>query len=348
VAPEEEELQRWTESIAQSVLTGATYSVGFPLTLKDDCNDIGQIYFGPVVLITDALCYSTTDIFAAGFQDHAIGIILGTSGSTGAGGANVWGHENLLSLLGGRRNSPLEELPKDVGLRVAIRRSRRIGERAGTPLEEFGVTPNEIHRLTKRDVLHGNVDLINHAAEILSRLSVKVTATRDGNLTATIRMKNVSGLEVILNEEKKSLDVQDGKAQLKAHVSPFAQSILRLRGFEQSPDGDHLVAIRNIGFFKNPEVSSMRGELKMVSTSKKGGSKQQPGSPGGGVKQPGKKKKSTGKSSSGSKQQPGSPGGGGKQSGKKKKSTSKSSSASKSSPGNITSSKGTKKRGGAY
>ena len=45
---------------------------------------------GPVVLITDARCYSTTDIFAAGFQDHKVGTILGTDNNTGAGGANVW------------------------------------------------------------------------------------------------------------------------------------------------------------------------------------------------------------------------------------------------------------------
>ena len=38
---------------------------------------MGQTYHGPVVLITDALCYSTTDIFAAGFQDHDLGFVLG-------------------------------------------------------------------------------------------------------------------------------------------------------------------------------------------------------------------------------------------------------------------------------
>ena len=39
-------------------------------------NLVGQRYFGPVVLITDARCYSATDIFAAGFADHEIGPIL--------------------------------------------------------------------------------------------------------------------------------------------------------------------------------------------------------------------------------------------------------------------------------
>src|SRR5262249_41825466 len=67
----------WVDSIKQSVTSGATYSRAFPITPEDSCNAIGQRYVGPVVLVIDALCYSTTDIFAAGFQDHGIGPILG-------------------------------------------------------------------------------------------------------------------------------------------------------------------------------------------------------------------------------------------------------------------------------
>lgn len=59
---------QWAESIKMAVETGAIFSQGFPLTTEEECNSIGQIYTGPVVLITDALCYSATDIFAAGFR----------------------------------------------------------------------------------------------------------------------------------------------------------------------------------------------------------------------------------------------------------------------------------------
>ena len=87
-APGNWDLQRWLPSLGESVLTGATYSAGFPLTLDPLGNGIGQVYYGPVVLITDALSYSATDIFAAGFQDNEVGRVLGTGGNTGAGGAN--------------------------------------------------------------------------------------------------------------------------------------------------------------------------------------------------------------------------------------------------------------------
>ena len=70
--------------------TGAGFSQGFPLTDPASCNDIGRSTRARSSLVTDAFCYSTTDIFAAGFQDHEIGTILGVHDNTGAGGANVW------------------------------------------------------------------------------------------------------------------------------------------------------------------------------------------------------------------------------------------------------------------
>ena len=51
------------------------------------------------MLITDALSYSATDMFAAGFQDHGIGPVIGVGGATGAGGANVWSHGLLWALM---------------------------------------------------------------------------------------------------------------------------------------------------------------------------------------------------------------------------------------------------------
>jgi len=93
------DLAPWVDSIRGSVETGAIYSRGFSITPQDFANRKGQKYHGPVVLITDARCYSATDIFAAGFQDHDIGPILGVDDNTGAGGANVWTHDLLKQLL---------------------------------------------------------------------------------------------------------------------------------------------------------------------------------------------------------------------------------------------------------
>jgi cytosine/adenosine deaminase-related metal-dependent hydrolase len=163
------DLTSWRDSISQSVETGSIYSRAFHITPPELCNNLGQQYFGPVVLITDALCYSATDIFAAGFQDHGIGKIIGTSENTGAGGANVWTH-NLLGNLMAEVDSPIKPLPFGAGLRVAIRRTLRVNELSGMPLEDFGVKPDYNYKMTKKDLLHGNADLITFAGSVLFEL----------------------------------------------------------------------------------------------------------------------------------------------------------------------------------
>jgi hypothetical protein len=155
------DLSPWKESIKLSLETGEIYSQGFPLTSPSDANSGLWGYTGKVLLLIDALCYSTTDIFSAGFQDHEIGKILGTTSRTGAGGANVWGYDFLQGLDG------FPPLPKGVAFRTAIRRATRVRGQAGVPLEDLGVKTNEVHYLTRRDLLEGNADLLARAAELL-------------------------------------------------------------------------------------------------------------------------------------------------------------------------------------
>lgn len=177
-APDDWDLQRWLPSIGDSVMTGATYSAGFPLTLGPLCNGVGQMYYGPVVLITDALSYSATDIFAAGFQDNRVGPVLGTSGNTGAGGANFWSLDDLMAAQAQAPTTPFRKLPKGAELIVAMRRSVRVGPNAGSPLEEFGVAPDVLHYMTKRDLLSDNVDLLARAARLLrQRPSYRLSVT---------------------------------------------------------------------------------------------------------------------------------------------------------------------------
>jgi hypothetical protein len=168
-APKNWDLAPWAKSIAEAVETGSIYSMGFPLNSEESCNDIGQVYHGPVILITDALSYSTTDMFAAGFQDNEVGVVLGTSDNTGAGGANNWTLDDLRTAIGSGHNSPFKLLPKGADIGVAMRRSIRVGQHMGKLLEELGIEPNKRHYMTRRDVLGGNQDLINHAVKILNK-----------------------------------------------------------------------------------------------------------------------------------------------------------------------------------
>ena len=164
------DLSPWVESLRLAVSTGAQYSNAFGITEADSANAVGQRYHGPVVLVTDALCYSATDIFAAGFQDHGIGPVLGVDGNTGAGGANVWTHDLFKLLLDTPPNpdSPFTDLPAGAGFRASVRRTLRVGDRAGTPVEDLGVVPDERHHLTRIDIMGANDDLLARAGELLA------------------------------------------------------------------------------------------------------------------------------------------------------------------------------------
>ncbi len=159
-------LDGWAASLEHALDTGGMFSAALPLSDRGACNAIGQRYHGPVVLITSALCYSATDIFAGGFQDHGIGPVLGVHDRTGGGGANVWPHSVLARTLAGA-GEPAAPLPQGAELRVALRRSLRVGPNAGLEMEERGVLRDEPHQLTRRDLLEGDPDLLTHAARLL-------------------------------------------------------------------------------------------------------------------------------------------------------------------------------------
>ena len=236
------ELAPWKESVRGAVETGSTFSQGFSLTPPDFCNAIGQAYQGPVVLIIDAGCYSTTDMFAAGFQDHDIGKVLGTNGHTGAGGANVWAHDDLEQALP-VESSPFKPIPKGASFRVAIRRSTRVGVRSGEPLEDLGVIPDvPVYRMTRNDVLNHNVDLIAHACGILAgmprqRLAASLNRQADGSLDVTVTTSNLGRVDVLLDGRTvHTLDVKDGPTRLTLPpgtqpAGTTAGSVVGFRGF---------------------------------------------------------------------------------------------------------------------
>jgi len=145
---------------------GAMYSASFHYTDPEACNAIGRLYPGPVIVITSALSYSATEFFAAGFQDHG-GKVLGVDATTGGGGANVKSHKDLRGFFKNAADSPFRPLPKEAGLRVAYRRSLRVGAQAGNDVEDFGVRADYVHDMTRNDILNGNVDLIEYAASLL-------------------------------------------------------------------------------------------------------------------------------------------------------------------------------------
>jgi C-terminal processing protease CtpA/Prc len=149
----------WNDSLKKSNPTGELYSLGNNISKFKESDHSKEVFIKPMILITDALCYSAADMFAAGFQDLKIGKILGVHGNTGAGGANVWSHQLIYILMSNNQNinNPFTPLPNGADLTIAVRRSLRAN---GYPLEDLGVRPDFQHRMTKDDILNGNKDLI--------------------------------------------------------------------------------------------------------------------------------------------------------------------------------------------
>lgn len=234
----------WGASLSTARATGTPFTGGFPLTTAEEANCFGQLYFGPVVLVTDAITYSAGDIFAAGFQDHGIGPVLGIDATTGAGGANVWGHDHLVELLPDRPGLvPLP--PGGAKLRVAARVCNRTGTMAGQPIEELGIVADERHALSEADITAGNRDLKAAAMAMLARqparwLEVKSSDSGDAVLMTPT---NLDRLDVYLEDRPLgSFDVQ-GDVPLKVAVpAGWPSSRIEVRGFT----GGALVACRRL------------------------------------------------------------------------------------------------------
>jgi hypothetical protein len=237
----------WHDSIEESVEVGTQFSDGLPLApgYPDACNSIGQRYYGPVAVITDALCYSTTDIFAAGFQDHEIGPVIGTSGNTGAGGANVLDYAGLMEAL----PDHVKALPKDASMRVAFRRTTRVGKRAGDPLEDLGVVSDEVHQITRRDLLERNVDLIAFAADVLANrphraLAVESSTQGDG-IDLSLQTTGLDRVDAYVDDRPRATtDVTDGTHTLHVALNGGAHHTIDLRGYSAG----ELAASRKLEF----------------------------------------------------------------------------------------------------
>lgn len=231
------ELGEWAESLFTAEQTGEPYSSHIPITSHEQCNDLGQYYGGPVVVVVDANTYSSGDLFTAGVVDNQIGPVLCVGNATGAGGANVWDSDDLRVALkaAGR---PLPPLPKGVGFTVSVRRAVRTGEAEGTLIEDAGV-PGQTYEMTLTDIFKKNRDLIERCGEILAAQPVTRMKVKRSRNALIVETKGIDHLDLYVNGHPGSLPVavpRDGRTRLalpaKAHsaeVVGFAGGVARQR-----------------------------------------------------------------------------------------------------------------------
>ena len=179
-----EEYAKVRPSLAAAIRNGELYSAALPITEPSRCNLAGQIYGGPVVLITSATTYSSGDLFTAGFVDNGIGKVVCVGQSTGAGGACVSNYDAIRDAFGSGRQK-LAELPGGAGLTISLMRATRSGPNQGAPIEDVGVTPDVAYESTRADLLDENRDLLATCVGLLEEapytvMKCKVSKGRDG------------------------------------------------------------------------------------------------------------------------------------------------------------------------
>jgi hypothetical protein len=192
-----EELAPWKDSLDAAVRNGELYSNGIPITPFADCNKIGQVYGGPVVLIADSTTYSSGDIFCAGFVDNELGKFVCAGLGTGAGGANVWRYEDFRKTLN-TTHLRLPSLPDGANVSISFRRTTRIGKANGTPIEDVGVASAlKPYDMTFRDLTCANRDLLACCVDLLrkeKRSRVQYAINSSGT-KLTVKSEGIDGLD---------------------------------------------------------------------------------------------------------------------------------------------------------
>jgi hypothetical protein len=117
-----------------------------------------------------------------------------------------------------------------------MRHSLRVGALNGTQLEDLGVTPSARHRMTRSDVLDGNVDLLDHAGQLLAtqpvrKLAVDAVAGADGSLELDLEVANLDRADVFVDgRPRASVDITGPTASVTVPGAAGAVSA-RIEGY---------------------------------------------------------------------------------------------------------------------
>lgn len=232
-----QELEPWRQSLHDAVATGELYSRAAPITPPERCNDIGQVYGGPVVAVVDANTYSAGDLFAAGFYDNRVGLLVTVGEATGAGGANVWSPEHVHDALVGTAFQQLP-LPAGIAYTLSVRRATRAGPAEGQAIEDIGVKGHRTYAMTKRDLSSDNQDLRSFCGKLLaSQPRTSLTVALVGDNTLEIASSGLDRLDLTVDGRPSgSRELREGSIQVDlplawntADVAAFEGALLRQR-----------------------------------------------------------------------------------------------------------------------
>jgi hypothetical protein len=115
----------------------------------------------------------------------------------------------------------------------------RVGPQAGTEVEDLGVTPDIFYKMTRDDLLKGNVNMIEAAAAVLAAMPVYVLAAQlvadaNGRLALDIETKSIDRIDVFADgRPQSSQQVADGKSRIGMDATVNAGSTIDIQGYSQ-------------------------------------------------------------------------------------------------------------------
>lgn len=140
----------------------------FSPSFKEDASIdfINQVYFGPVVTLTNPQSASSSDIYAGFKRDYNASYVIGTDEATAGAGATKRTYRSF------QKEAPDAFpglLPEETDFTTAYIRACRYRPSLGALIEHRGVKPDERYYRTRDDVLNWEVDLIQYAIKKLSK-----------------------------------------------------------------------------------------------------------------------------------------------------------------------------------
>ncbi|WP_440056329.1 S41 family peptidase (plasmid) [Pseudoalteromonas sp. T1lg65] len=196
---------QWQEVLSDAAGTNSQYTKITNYLPNSYANVLGQAYYKPVGVWSNAKTYSAGDLFTCGMQDNGIAKVYGQHKRTGAGGANVMNHNVFVQNVG----APFEALPYGQGMRVSWRQSVRTGHHINSLIEDYGCVADHVVSYNLEDILNGDQEDFTTIARSLlkqrtnpSSVSFKQAkfAPTDGTFTLTV--KNTELIDVYINDQK--------------------------------------------------------------------------------------------------------------------------------------------------
>jgi len=137
---------------------------------------------------------------------------------------------------------PYQALPHGADLRVAIRRTVRVGENAGDVVEDLGVRPDYVYEMTRQDVLGNNENLLATAIKTISDRAahtIEITIESLPDLLPRIKIKtqNVDRIDATINTRQiRSLYPQKrlSHIELQDEISDLDEKkvLLQVKGYK--------------------------------------------------------------------------------------------------------------------